>query len=285
MNPVERVILAGDDAVLIPLFERLRGEPGVEVVALGNEDPDSLTSLVAMIGKLPYLGETGRGKAPAADLWICEDPWRKLAGTQPRIGFPEAELRWPKDGAPRPVRRGDPRARKEREQAPRPRPRAKAKEAPAEDLLGRSGTADFPRELQKEILRSKRYHLGFTLTVIRVVDPAGRALDEAAFRKEPLSGFPKREGRACDSWGLSREGYLLHLAPETLEQATTMRRRLEAALHGELTAMEEGSWQVYSGQARFPRDAEQAGDLLELALQRLERKIVAGAEGVEDDDS
>ena len=287
MNPVERVILAGDDAVLIPLYERLRAEAGVEVVALGNEDPDSLTSLVALIGKVPYLGETGKGAAPEADLWVCDTRWGKHAGGNRRIDFQEAERRWPKRGTPKPARRGDLRARAEREPAPRPKPQAKtkAKDSSPQDPLGRSGTADFPRELQREILRSKRYHLGFTLTVIRVLDPRDDALAESAFRKEPLNGFPQRSGRVCDTWGLSREGYLLHLAPETLEQATTMRRRLESALHRELKAIEEGEWQVFSGQARFPRDAEQAGDLIALALQRLERKIEINPDGAEDDES
>ena len=66
--------------------------------------------------------------------------------------------------------------------------------------------------------------------------------------------------------------FLLHLAPETLEQATLLLRRLQAALGEELAAA-GGAGRVVAAQARFPQDAESGRELLGVALQRLERKL------------
>lgn len=132
--------------------------------------------------------------------------------------------------------------------------------------------AAFARELQRELQRSQRYHLGFTLSILRVLDAQGRPLPESAFLAEPLRSLPVRLGRSADSWGLSQEGYLLHLAPETLEQASALRRRLTAALLETLASRSGGPWRVRCGQAGYPRDGESGKALVELALQRLLRR-------------
>lgn len=267
----ERVILAGDDERLLPLYERLRGGALADVVALGSSDPDSVTATLAAVSGLPLLTGADGEHAPAADFWVCAGPWRARAGATPVLDFADAEARW------RPAMK-----------RPATAPGAPAQPPPAlrqqvDQALGASASpfTAFPRELQREIQRSQRYHLGFTLSILRVLDAAGRPLDERAFVQEPLRGLPGRLGRACDSWGLAREGYLLHLAPETLEQASALRRRLEAALLEALAGQPGGPWTVATGQARFPRDGEQGKALVELALKRLQRKLEHS--GAEDD--
>jgi hypothetical protein len=261
-----RVIIAGADEQLVPLYERLRGEGLARVVALGSKNPDSLTGLLAMIGDLPLLAADE--PAPAADLWVCDEQWRARATGVECLDFRQADGRWP-------VRASGGVARTAQ------RPLQKIAGEAVTSSLGSSARADFPRELQREIERSKRYHLGFTLSIFRVLDARGRALTESGFNREPLSSFPARQGRVCDSWGLSKEGFLLHLAPETLEQAPSMRRRLVQALEAELANLPGGPWSLITAQVRFPQDSESARELLGLALQRLERKL---GEGTTSDD-
>ncbi len=264
-----RVILAGTDEQLVPLYERLRGEGLAEVVALGNRNSESLTGLLAIIGDLPLIEDDEQ--APAADLWVCDEDWRKRAAGVECLDFRQAEKRWPT------IDSGD---KKKIEQ----RPLQKLAGETVTAALASSAHADFPRELQREIERGKRYHLGFTLSIFRALDAKGQALPESAFHREPLVSFPARQGRACDSWGLSKEGFLLHLAPETLEQAPSMRRRLVQALEAELAKMPGGSWSLFTAQVRFPQDSESARDLLGLLLQRLERKLADGAKHKDEGD-
>ncbi len=257
----ERVILAGDDAELVPLLERLRARGLAEIVALGSAAPDSLTAILAAVGGLPLLTLAGAEPVPAADLWICSADWRSRAGATPCLAFPAALERWPESAAaPAPA-------------APAADPALREQAAVA---LAGAPFAAFARELQREIQRSQRYHLGFTLSILRVLDAAGQALPERAFLAEPLRGLPARAGRACDSWGLSQEGYLLHLAPETLEQASALRRRLEAALQEALAGQPGGPWRVETGQALYPRDGELGKALVDIALQRLLRRLARG---------
>jgi hypothetical protein len=269
----EKVILAGDDAQLVPLFERLRAGDLAEVVALGSADPASLTAILAAVGGLPLISPTGTEASPPADLWICSADWQVRAGQAPCLDFEAASTHWPPAGsaglrAPAANAAAAPPAVPA---APDPALRDQAATA-----LAGAPFAAFARELQREIQRSQRYHLGFTLSILRIVDAAGQALPERAFLLEPLRSLPARVGRACDSWGLSREGYLLHLAPETLEQASALRRRLEAAMLEAMVAQPGGPWRVETGQARFPRDGEQGKVLVDLALQRLLRRLAHG---------
>ena len=264
MTPTrERVILAGTDAELVPLLERLRARGLAEIVALGSAAPDSLTAILAAVGGLPLLTLAGAEPAPAADLWVCSADWRPRAGATPCLAFAAALERWPAGAAARApapaVAAGDPGLRDQ-----------------AAGALAGAPFAAFAGELQREIQRSQRYHLGFTLSILRVLDAAGQALPERAFLSEPLRGLPGRAGRACDSWGLSQEGYLLHLAPETLEQASALRRRLEAALLEAMAAQPGGPWRVETGQARYPRDGELGKALVDTALQRLLRRLAQG---------
>ncbi|MBM4117371.1 hypothetical protein FJ251_06440 [bacterium] len=252
----ERVILAGGDGELLPLYERLRGEGLATVVALGSAEAASLTALLAAIGALPLLTPAGSEPVPPADLWVCSPEWRARAGAAPCLDFAAAAERWPQRGGAAPPG------------SDAPAPASGAAPAP---LTG-APYAAFARELQRELQRSQRYHLGFTLSILRVLDAQGRALSEAAFLGEPLRSLPARLGRSSDSWGLSQEGYLLHLAPETLEQASALRRRLEAALLETLAGEPAGPWRVLAGQASYPRDGESAKALVELALQRLRRR-------------
>ncbi len=257
-----RVILAGADERLVPLYERLRGNDRTEVVALGSMAQDSLTELLALIANIPLLEESGA--LPQAELWVCDEEWRERATDSECIDFAQADGLWPQ-------------AESSEEEAAEKRPLQSIARGSVPVALAASTGADFPRELQREIQRSKRYHLGFTLSIFRVLDAAGQALPESGFHEEPLKSFPARQGRACDSWGLSREGFLLHLAPETLEQAPSMRRRLNQALELELAKLTGGPWRLFTAQVRFPQDSESARDLLGLALQRLERKLGDGA--------
>jgi hypothetical protein len=264
----ERVILAGADAQLVPLFERLRAGGLAEVVALGSEDPASLAGILAAVGGLPFISPKGAEPLPAADLWVCSPAWHARAEPGLCLDFETAASRWPGGGAgPTPAAAEPP--------PPAAPPPVALREQATAALVGAPFTA-FARELQREIQRSQRYHLGFTLSILRIVDAAGQALPERAFQIEPLRGVPGRVGRACDSWGLSREGYLLHLAPETLEQASALRRRLEAALLEAMAGEPGGPWRVETGQARFPRDGEQGKALVDIALQRLLRRLALG---------
>lgn len=269
----ETVILAGEDAQLVPLFERLRAGGLAEVVGLGSADPASLTAILAAVGGLPLLSPTGTEAAPPADLWICSADWRARAGQARCLDFEAAATHWPAGGSA--VLRAPAATAAAAPPAAPPAPDPALHDQAATALAG-APFAAFARELQREIQRSQRYHLGFTLSILRIVDAAGQALPERAFLLEPLRSLPARVGRACDSWGLSREGYLLHLAPETLEQASALRRRLEAAMLEAMVAQPGGPWRVETGQARFPRDGEQGKALVDLALQRLLRRLAHG---------
>jgi hypothetical protein len=258
----EKVILAGADAELVPLYERLRAGGLADVVALGSADPGGLTAILAAVGGLPLLSLNGEEATPAADLWVCSPNWRPRAGRAPCLDFAAVAGRWAESSAVAAV-------------AAAPAAPAALREQVAAAMAGPPFAA-FARELQREIQRSQRYHLGFTLSILRVVDAAGHALTERAFLAEPLRSLPARVGRACDSWGLSQEGYLLHLAPETLEQASALRRRLEAALLEAMAGQPAGPWRVETGQARFPRDGELGKALVDIALQRLLRRLGHG---------
>lgn len=266
----QRIILAGDESRLLPLYERLRLGGRASVVGLGTAEPDGIVGLLALIGGLPLVEDAG--EAPPADLWICDDGWRARAGATPCLNFEEAERRWPAQRS---------RAGGGAAQAARPPIGDVVIEEDAERLHA-AGDSAFPRELQREILRSKRYHLGFTLSLIRVLDAAGETLSPIAFEREPLLSLPARRGRACDSWGLSREGYLLHLAPETLEQATSLLKRLRRALEEELAERPGGPWRVVGASACYPRDAERGRELIKTALERLERRIAIAERGEDD---
>lgn len=90
----ERVILAGDDERLLPLYERLRGDALADVVALGSSDPDSVTATLAAVSGLPLLTGADGERTPAADFWVCAGPWRARAGATPVLDFADAEARW-----------------------------------------------------------------------------------------------------------------------------------------------------------------------------------------------
>lgn len=255
---MERVILAGEENALVPLYERLRGGGAVEVVGLGSDDPDSLTAILAVLAGIPCIGRDAE-EAPAADLWVCDASWPARTRGTTCLDFAEADRRWPTARATAGKSASLPLLKK-----------ASTGREPVK--IEASAFMAFPRELQREILRSKRYHLGFTLSLFRILNDKGAKLGESAFQREPLASFPAREGRACDSWGLSREGYLLHLAPEILEQASSLKRRIGAALERELDGI-SGNWRVLASQARFPKDAESGRELLGIALQRLERQV------------
>lgn len=267
-TPRERVILAGPDADLVPLYERLRGEGLAAVVALGSAESTSLAALLAAIGALPLLTPGSEQAAPAADLWVCAPEWRARAAGATCLDFAAAAERWPQRRGAAPAGSAAPPAPAAPPAAPGPHP---APAAPQGSLTG-APYAAFARELQRELQRSQRYHLGFTLSILRVLDAQGRPLPESAFLAEPLRSLPARLGRSADSWGLSQEGFLLHLAPETLEQASALRRRLTAALVETLAEQPGGPWRVLSGQAGYPRDGESGKALVELALQRLLRR-------------
>ena len=108
------------------------------------------------------------------------------------------------------------------------------------------------------------------------LDGEGKPLDRTAFKREPLKSLPDHVGRITDSWGLSLEGVLLHLAPEIQEQAHIMRKRLQGELGKLCQEIPGGPWQVRCGQALFPKDGDAAVDLVKYALARLENSLAVG---------
>ncbi|MBN2171874.1 MAG: hypothetical protein JW819_11205 [Candidatus Krumholzibacteriota bacterium] len=312
---MSRLLLVGSDAVMLLLLERIRLHGGHEVVGLGPAESGSLMGVYAEIAGLPLLDERdAAGWAESADLIVAgEGAGGLLLPDLPRVDADEAEARLlgepvaappePPRGAgarverPLPVRSADTVPAAPAEERAADAPATPAGEAPpaggaapdagerettrAEPRRGitvRRDPTAFPRELQREILRSKRYHLGFCLTVLRVLDAAGRTMSADRFRTEPLASLPQRVGRATDSWGLTVEGYLLHLAPETIEQAAQLRRRLVEVLNAECADLPGGPWRTFAGQARYPQHGEDARGLLTAALRSLERSLATARE-------
>ncbi|MBC8366981.1 hypothetical protein H8E52_06185 [bacterium] len=130
----------------------------------------------------------------------------------------------------------------------------------------------FAHELRREIRRSRRYHLGFCFTLFRLVNEKGESLPAEKYLKEPLLSLPSRVGRKTDSWGLSPEGILLHLAPEIQEQSRLLRRRLALALEDQLLESPDGPWRSQSAQALYPQDGERASELIRHAMTTLSRQ-------------
>jgi hypothetical protein len=134
---------------------------------------------------------------------------------------------------------------------------------------------DFPKfahELRREIRRSRRYHLGFCFTLFRLVNENNEAMSAERFIVEPLLSLPSRVGRLTDSWGVSPEGILLHLAPEIQEQARLLKRRLSTALEDQVREFEDSPWRCQSAQALYPQNGEKASELVRHAMSALSRR-------------
>ncbi len=271
---MKRIILAGDDKQVLPALEALRGSGAHEVVGLSASSPDSLTALYAEIMALPLLTELessewlGRADTLASDEEIAGElaalPRLSLAEAASLAGGRSVQAVGAEAAAPSPPQQRD---------SGKTQPPTAAKGKATRQRRARPATSellDFARELQREIRRSERYHLGFCLTLLRLEDAQGRPLEVAAYRHQPLRGFESRHGRISDCWGLSAEGIVLHLAPETPEQAVFLRRRLVNTLQEESQRVPGGPWQVRVAQALYPRDGEEARELIAMALARLE---------------
>jgi len=310
---LSRLLLVGNDAALLPLLERIRLHGGHDVVGLGPVERGSLLGVYAEIAGLPLLEERDADAwAESADLIVAGEGIGGLPLPDlPRLDAAEAEARLlaePVAPPPEPPYGEGPRMAPGERSAPPPARAATSQRAdddhgaglepapgggepasgpvapaperaePRRGITVRRDPTAFPRELQREILRSHRYHLGFCLTVMRVVDASGTTMSADRFRTEPLASLPQRVGRATDSWGLTVEGYLLHLAPETVEQSGQLRRRLVEILETECAALPGGPWRAFAGQARFPQHGEDARGLITAALRSLERSLAAARE-------
>ena len=273
-------ILAGRDAEILPMLERCRKGGGARIVGLWSGE-DSYAGTYANIMGIPFASSPGlTDDLSRVDAVVGDSARSWIPGRVQQFDYAEAMLRL---GA---------REAKPAAAAGEARQAAPAGDGGAGGKLGGGGGGDegrgggdggarlepgrpeyrgFSRELEREILRSKRYHLGFTLTLLQLRDASGRPSSADAFLRSALAALPGRVGRETDSWGIDEDGTLMHLAPEIHEQATLMRRRLLAALQGECGKLPGGPWQLRVGQALFPDDGENAEQLFRLARERLPR--------------
>ncbi len=256
-----RLVLLGQDAEILPLLTRLRLSGKEEVRGLIPVGDCKDLELYAEIARIPILVEDEwRGWRHHLDYLVAEEPVPVVLGELPKLSPDEAAERFLSEQEEPPV-------------DPMPSPPETREEAPpvAEPRI-RYDFSGFAHELRREIRRSRRYHLGFCFTLFRIVGEKGESLSAEQFLKEPLHSLPARVGRKTDSWGISPEGILLHLAPEIQEQARLLRRRLSLALEDQVREMHGGPWRCQSAQALYPQDGERASQLIRHAMNALERQ-------------
>ena len=274
----QKWILAGRDAEILPMLERCRKGGGVRVVGLWGE-AGSCASTYASIMGIPFDAAPAEIDHPRhVDAVVSQEARSWIPDTVAQFDYEEALGR---------LASATPAPGEEPEIDPIPKSAAPAEDGaaqPSDDNSRRGGgesgdgggekrkkpeLGGFALELEREIRRSRRYHLGFTLTLIRLGDEAGNPATADAFARGPLRDLPEKVGRETDSWGLGEDGVLLHLAPEIHEQATLMRRRLLGAMQVGCDAIAGGPWSIHIGQAIFPDDGESSTELLSVARERL----------------
>jgi len=247
---MKRLILKGSDAEILGLITRLKLAGAAEIAALIPEGESPRLRFYAEMSETP-LAEAGDPDAwPQADLLVS-------------VARPEGEA-----AGPEWIRPADAEARFLEEEEDEPD--LELEEVPAAPALSLDLPV-FARELRREIRRSRRYHLSFCLSLFQVLGEDGRPLPASRFLEEPLLSLPRRVGRNTDSWGLSPEGVLLHLAPEIMEGARLLKRRLTRALDEEMARGGDGPWRVISVQAAFPQEGERASQLVGRAQEKLRR--------------
>ena len=254
-----RLILRGSDEEILGLITRLRLAEAARIVGLIPEGEASRLRFYAEIAGLPLLSAGHTDDWPEAESLVAES---KLASLPPKISWmslPEAEkLCLGSD------------AEEESERAEKP-PVA-IKNNPQENAPALSMDLPvFALELRREIRRSRRYHLAFCLSFFQFVDEEGRPCRPGLLLEEPMLSLPRRLGRNTDSWGVSPEGILLHLAPEIMEGGRLLKRRLSRALLDEAAGMSGGPYRVLSAQSLFPLDGDRASELVGKTLANLER--------------
>ncbi len=256
-----RLVLLGQDTEILPLLTRLRLNGKEEVRGLIPVGDCKDLELYAEIARIPILSvEEWRGWKHHLDFLVAEEPVPVSLGELPTLSPADAIERFLSE-VEEPAADPLPKAPEIREEAP----------SVAEPRI-RYDFSGFAHELRREIRRSRRYHLGFCFTLFRVVGESGESLATDQFLKEPLLSLPARVGRKTDSWGISPEGILLHLAPEIQEQARLLRRRLSLALEDQVREMPGGPWRCQSAQALYPQDGERASQLIRHAMDALERQ-------------
>ncbi|MCP4548811.1 MAG: hypothetical protein GY835_20315 [bacterium] len=302
-----KLIIAGDDHEVLPLLEQFRIGGEHEVLGLGATGPESLTSLYAGVMSLPLLQDREEktwteesdflvsngmaiGFLPALPCLSIDEARRRFLENPVKGDLGQAAMNIPPsaDAAGRkrlaPMMSGPTKTVASALPGPSILPNTDALKSLG--LKGTNGLAhamsaemkDFAFELRREISRSQRHHLSFCLTFYRLINERGDLLPPETWRQEPLNSFHKRFGRSYDSWGMSGEGILLHLAPETLEQMRPMRHRLERDLEQCSGLVRGGPWTVCSGSVLFPQDGSDAYKLIEAALVRLERNLTIRGE-------
>ncbi len=297
-NTEPRWILAGSDQEILPLLELSRAEGGADVVALYGKGQSSLSELYSQIMNIPFSTETiKKGQQKRAEALVTDLHDGDLPAKLPRIGINEAMERLQSAAASpalEPSNEGqnenddslvagdeideerglDPGVADESVAAPEEGGRTEATAVSGEprDL----DEAAFRSELEREILRSKRYHLGFCLTLIRISYRNGRHPEPDQSFCRRIAKLTGRSGRETDSWGLTGDGMLMHLAPETHEAAAMMRKRLLAALKEESKTLPGAPWGFRIGQVLFPGNGESSEALLSLATTRLEQSRIHG---------
>ncbi|MDP6419620.1 MAG: hypothetical protein QF492_08370 [Candidatus Krumholzibacteria bacterium] len=247
-----RLILMGTDHELLSLLTRLRMEGRAEILGIIPLGQDEDLRLYAEISGLPILRPDHCPEwAGIADYLVVEQAPTQAWGGLPRLLPSEVQNRFFQEETevsipPKEERRASPPAR--------------------------SSFPAFARELRREILRSQRYHLGFCLSLFLFLDEEQNCLQVSHFQEEPLLNLPAEIGRKTDTWGLSPEGVMLHLAPETLEQSRLLKRRLQSALEDCTSRLEGGPWKVLVVQSLFPQDGNSASLLIRKAMEQLARK-------------
>ncbi len=252
-----RLVLRGQDAEILPLLTRLRLSGKEDIRGLIPRGKCRDLELYAEISRIPVLDDahwdTWRGEL---DYLVSSDPLPPSLEELPHLSLEEAVNRFLLK-------------KQESPQIPLEERESRATIEPSQIHFDFSG---FAHELRREIRRSRRYHLGFCFTLFRLVDTDGEVMKADRFLVEPLLSLPTRVGRMTDSWGISPEGVLLHLAPEIQEQARLLKRRLSDALENQVREFEDSPWRCQSAQALYPQNGEKASELIRHAMDALSRR-------------
>ncbi len=256
-----RLVLRGQDSEILKLITHLRLKGEEELRGLIPIGDCKDLELFAEISEIPILKDhEWQGWTHHMDFLIADDPLPEILGELPRLNSQEAAERFLA-------------SQDEITEDPMPKVDDLREEAPAvAEPRIRFDFPGFAHELRREIRRSRRYHLGFCFTLFRLVNENGDVLPAEKYLKEPLLSLPSRVGRKTDSWGLSPEGILLHLAPEIQEQSRLLRRRLALALEDQLLESPDGLWRCQSAQSLYPQDGERASELIRQAMTALSRQ-------------
>jgi len=258
---MSRIVLRGNDSNLLPLLTRLRLQGEHEITGIIPVGEGRDLELYTEISAIPLLLEKDwKLWRHVMDIIVTDSPLPEEMEELPQCTPQDCERNF-LDGQAEIEADPMPEAEAHRDDPP----------SPAEPRI-RFDFPGFAHELRREIRRSRRYHLGFCFTLFRIVNEGGDSLSPDKFLVEPLSSLPSRVGRKTDSWGISPEGILLHLAPEIQEQSRLLKRRLSTALEEQVGKMPGGPWRCQSAQALYPQDGERASELIRRAMVALARQ-------------